>query len=174
MHVHNQIQQIMVIFIIKLTFCLLFLIAQIQNSSSNIKLLQYNIFTNFILKSILETSTSTSDAASSCVFHLDPPPIPTDTDVMDTETSGMQSKSTCTSSRAGTTPSDKITEVGSSGISTGPQSDETECNDEQQQEERLLDQAQAIIDEGYVKLVHLNKLLRKQPDSDDNVYHPDM
>ena len=136
--------------------------------------MQYNIFTNFILKLILEISTSTSDAASSYVFHLDPTPIPSDTDVMDTETSGMQSTSTCTSSRAGTTPSDKITEVGSSGISTGPHTDETECIDEQQHEEHLLDQAHAIIDEGYVKLVHLNKLLRKQPDSDDNVYHPDM
>ena len=114
-------------------------------------------FNKFILKSILKTSTSTSDAASSYVFHLDPcPPIPTDTDVMQTETSGMQSTSTCTSSRAGTTPSDKITEVGSSGISTGPQSDETECIDEQQHEEHLLDHTQAIIDEGYVKLVHLN------------------
>ena len=102
-----------------------FLIAQIQNSSSNPKLLQYNIFTNFIVKSILETSTSTSDTASSYEFHLDPPPIPTDT-----ETSRMQSTSTCTSSRAGTTPSDKITEVGSSGISTGPQSDETEYIDD--------------------------------------------
>ena len=128
--------------------------------------MQYNIFTNYILKSILETSTSTSDAASSYVFHLDPPPVPTDTDVMDTETSGMQSTSTCTSSRAGATPSDKITEVGSSGISTGPQNDETEYIDEQQHEEHLLDQAQTIIDEGYVKLVHLNKLLRKQPDSE--------
>ena len=113
------------------------------------------------MKSILETSTSTSDAASSYVFHLDPPPIPSDTDVIDTETSGMQSTSTCTSSRAGTTPSDKITEVGSSGISTGPQTDETECIDEQQHEEHLLDQAQAITDEGYVKLARLNKLLRK-------------
>ena len=93
---------------------------------------------------------------------------------MDTETSGMQSTSTCTSSRAGTTPSDKITEVGSSGISTGPQTDETKCTDEQQHEEHLLDQAQAITDEGYVKLALLNKLIRKQPDSHDNVYHPDM
>ena len=136
--------------------------------------MQYNIFTNFILKSILETSTSTSDATSSYVIHLDPPPISADTDVMETETSGMQSTSTCTLSRAGTTPSDKITEVGSSGISTGPQSDETECIDEQQHEEHLLDQAQAIIDEGYVELACLNKLLWKQPDSDDNVYHQDM
>ena len=168
MHVHSQMQEIMVRFIIKLIFHPLFcLIAQIQNSSFNPKLLQYNIFTNFILKSILETSTSTSDAASSYVFHLDPPPIPSDTDVMDTETSGMQLTSTCTSLRAGATPSDKITEVCSSGISTGPQTDETECID-------LLDQVQAIIDEGYVKLAHLNKLLRKQLDSDDNVYHPEM
>ena len=126
------------------------------------------------MKSILETSTSTCDAASNYVFHLDPPPIPTDTDVMDTETSGMQSTSTCTSSKAGTIPSDKITEVSSSGISTGPQTGETECIDEQQHEERPLDQAQAIIYEGYVTLAHLNKLLRKQPDSDDNGYHPDM
>ena len=123
----------------------------------------------FFLIAQIQNST-TSDASSSYVFHLDPPPIPTDTDVMDTETSGMQSTSTCTSSRAGTTPSDKITEVGSPGIST----DKSECIDEQQHEEHLLDQAQAIIDEGYVKLVHLNKLLRKQPDSDDNVCHPDM
>ena len=75
------------------------------------------------------------------MFHLDPSPIPTDTDVMDTEISGMQSTSTATSSRAGTTPSDQITEVGSSGISTGPQTDETECMDEQQHEQHLLDQA---------------------------------
>ena len=136
--------------------------------------MQYNIFTNFILKLILEISTSTSNAAACYVFHLDPPPIPSDTDVMDTETSGMQSTSTCTLSRAGTTPSDKIPEVGSSDISTGPHTYETECIDEQQHEEHLLDQAQAIIDEGYLKLAHLNKLLRKQPDSDDNVYHSDM
>ena len=70
----------------------------------------------------------------------------------------MQSTSTATSSSAGTTPSDKITEVGSPGILTGPHTDETKCIDEQQHQDHLLDQAQAIIDEGYVKLAHLNKL----------------
>ena len=34
--------------------------------------------------------------------------------------------------------------------------------------------AQQILDEGYVKLARLNKLLHTRPDSDDNVYHPDM
>ena len=65
-------------------------------------------------------------------------------------------------------PSD-ATDVGTSGISSQKETSTTDLTEGQK-----FAKAQAILDEGYVKLARLNKMLNTRADSDDNVYHPDM
>ena len=65
-------------------------------------------------------------------------------------------------------PSD-ATDVGTSGISSQMETPTTDLTEGQK-----FARTQKILDEGYVKLARLNKLLHTRPDSDDNVYHPDM
>ena len=138
-------------------------------------------------KLISETSTQhtsgsgTETSSSSVVFKLNPPlpnsPESPDEEQMSTEAfsiseTGMDlhrsSDTAIHGSSASIHPSD-ATDVGTSGISSQMETHTTDLTEGQK-----FARAQKIMDEGYVKLARLSKLLHTRPDSDDNVYHPDM
>ena len=93
------------------------------------------------------------------------------TEVFSVSESGMDlhrsSDTAIHGSSASIHPSD-ATDVGTSGISSQIETPTTDLTGQK------FARAQKILDEGYVKLARLNKLLHTRPDSDDNVYHPDM
>ena len=140
------------------------------------------IYTKFISETSTQctSGSATESSSSSVVFKLNPllpdSPESPDEKQMSTEAfnvleSGMNlhrsSDIAIHGSSASIHPSD-ATDVGTSGISSQMETPTTELTEGQK-----FVRAQQILDEGYVKLPRLNKLLHMRPDSDDNVYHPD-
>ena len=148
----------------------------------------YNFYNPKIhTKFISETSTqgtsgsATESSSSSVVFKLNPPlpdsPESPDEEQMSTEAfsvseSGMdlhRSYDTAIHGSSASIHASDATDVGTSGISLQMETPTTELTEGQK-----FARAQQILDEGYVKLARLNKLLHTRPVSADNVYHHDM